>query len=241
MCKQFALAGWVVMRIGSEDITFDTPLLQVDYFPEMDMRCAMVANCLSVVGVEAGNPRTLPMLEQLLGPPRGGWMLHKPFGQGGVSTCSMVALGLLRRLGVASPQVMGPYQIGTGLRVARSFARSLVPSAWITPSGGMRPKPGDVIELYPHSASRDLSNHSEVVVGWEGDTIVCVAGGQEGRGGLQAIHTVRRSWIAYDALAPTSGGRSVDGWIDVDLLPIVGPVVVPIGWDGLGPMDTLVF
>ncbi len=218
-------------------IDLHTPLVTIPWTPDLDMRKAMVANALSVIDVEAGDPRTRPILDDLLGPPRGGWWLDKPYGAGGVSTCSMVALGLLRRLGVACPDIMDGYadDIGSGFRVARDFGRMLLPRpAWILPIHGLRPDPGCVIDLRPKPGARDPSNHTEVVVGWEelgGQTqIVCVAGGQVGVRGLQAIHLVRRPWVERAGEVPTSGGRPVDGWLDPDLLPYVGPVTVPVGW-----------
>jgi len=219
-------------------ITWQTPLVTIPWSPGLDMRQASVANALSVINVEAADPRTRPILEDLLGPPRGGWALDKRYRLGGVSTCSMVCLGLLRRLGVACPDVLDGYadDVGSGFRVARDWGRTLQPRpAWVMPIHGLRPEPGDMIDLRPKPGSKDPSNHTEVVIGWEelgGQTmVVCVAGGQEGTRGLQAIHLLRRPWVERAGEVPTSGGRPVDGWLDVDLLPYVGPVKVPTGWD----------
>jgi len=221
-------------------IDYSTPLVTIPWSPDLDMRKVSIANALSVINVEAADPRTRPILEDLLGPPRGGWGLDRPYGAGGVSTCSMVCLGLLRRLGVDCLDILDGYgdDIGTGFRVARDWGRGLLPRpAWITPIHGLRPEPGDMIDLRPKPRAKDRSNHTEIVIGWEeqgGQTmIVCVAGGQVGARGLQAIHLVRRPWVERAGEVPTSGGRPVDGWLDVDLVPYVGPVTVPTGsWEG---------
>lgn len=195
----------------------------------------MIANALSVCDLEAAVPADRSVLEDLLGPPRGGWRLDRPYGAGGVSTCSMVALGLLRRLGVDSPEILAPYQPGTGLRAARRFAGSLRPrSAWIRPQSGLRPMPGDVIDYRPIPGGRDQSNHTEIVIGWTqrggADLVVAIAGGQVGAAGLQAIHRVSRLWTERDGHT-YSGSREVDGWICLDLLPFAGEVTAPEGWD----------
>jgi len=220
-----------------EVITWQTPLITAPWSPDLDMRRASISNAISIIGVEAADPRTRPIFEDLLGPPRGGWGLDKPYGQGGVSTCSMVALGLLRRLGVDCLDIMDGYadDIGTGFRVARNFGLQLLPRpAWVTPTHDMRPEPGDMIDLRPR-AGGDPSNHTETVIGWEETggqlMVVAVAGGQVGQRGLQAIRKVRRPWVERVGDVPTSGGRAVDGWLDVDLLPYLGPVTVPEGWD----------
>jgi hypothetical protein len=221
-------------------ITWQTPLVTIPWSPDLDMRRASIANALSVVNVSAADPRTRPIFDDLLGPPRGGWGLDRPYGAGGVSTCSMVALGLLRRLGVDCPDIMDGYadNIGSGFRVARDWGRMLLPRpAWVTPIHGLRPNPGDVIDLRPKPGAGDPSNHTETVIGWKEAggqfQIVCVAGGQVGARGLQAIHRVTRPWVERDGQAPTSGGRPVDGWLDVTLLPYRGPVTVPVGWESV--------
>lgn len=219
-------------------ITWETPLVSIPWSPALDMRQIMIANALSVIGVEAADPRTRGIFDELLGPPKGGWGLDKPYGAGGVSTCSMVALGQLRRTGVASVAIMGRYVVASGFRVARDFGRGLLPRpAWITPIYGLRPEPGCVIDLKPRPGAKDRSNHTEVVVGWKvvgGQLmIVCVAGGQVGARGLQAIHLVTRPWVERAGEVPTSGGRPVDGWLDVTLLPYDGPVTVPEGWESV--------
>ena len=174
------------------------------------IRQAMVANAVSVIGVEAGNKETRPIFDKLLG--EGLWGLDKPYGQGGPSTCSMVALGLLRRLMVDSDAVLGKYQIGSGLNVARNYAKTC--DAWIKPKGDMVPHPGDVIDLKSAKGAKDQSNHTEVVLGFHGNMLCCVAGGQVARDGLQAIKLVRRVWEVKGSTC-YAGAREVDGWIDL--------------------------
>lgn len=217
-------------------VSHDSILIRIPWTPDLDMNRAMVANALSVRDVEAGDPRTRSILEDLLGPPRGGWALHKPFGAGGVSTCSMVARGLLERLGAALASVRAPYVPGAGLSHVRRDARALRPRpAWITPIAGMLPAPGSIVDLKPRPNARDRSNHTETIVCWkqapDGALLYeAIAGGQVGRGGLQAIYLVSRPWIERDGRV-FAGSREVDGWIDVALLPYEGLVTVPEGWD----------
>ena len=217
-------------------VSWRTPLVEIEQVERsvISIRTAMVLNALSVVGVEAGDRESRPIFDQLLGPPIGWWGLDKPFGQGGPSTCSMVAQGLLRRLGVASVEVMGGYKAGAGLSTVRKYAQSIVPNAWVRPLGSVRPKRGDIIDLRPKAGAVDLSNHSEVVLGFDGDEIVCVAGGQVGVRNLQAIKLVRRRWQEKvgqaTSCATATGVRVVDGWVDIGLLRYDGRLVVPEGW-----------
>ena len=213
-----------------------TPLIEFPWRPDLDMRQIMVANALSTVGLHGGTPETVEAFQRLLGPSTDGrygiWPLDKPYGRGGMSTCAMVALGLLRRAGVACPDIRDGYHddMGSGLRVAIDFARGLMPRpAWIRFIPGLLPQPGDVVQLL-------APMHALTVVGWEekGGVLQCVSvdGGQVGADGLQAIHVCRRPWVETDTGAEL-GGREVDGWIDVGLLPYSGPVMVPVGWESV--------
>jgi hypothetical protein len=136
----------------------------------------------------------------------------------------MVAMGLLRRLGAASPDVMAPYRIASGLDVAIKWARRLSPrSAWVRPTEGLRPSPGDIVQILGPM-------HVLTVIGWEekpDGTLICVSvdGGQLGLDGLQMVSVCRRPWI--ECAGTRLGTRKVDGWIDVDLLPYTGPVILP--------------
>jgi hypothetical protein len=211
------------VRALARRVDWRSRLVAIDHFPGLPVRLAAVANALSLIGVQAGNPQTLRIFDDLLGPPYK-WPLHKPYGQGGISTCSMVALGVLRRMGIASDGVMNRYTIGTGMRVAHNFAKT---SGAFVVSG--RPRPGDMIDLCPYERSKDRSNHTEIVIGWaeNGRTLVCVSGGQVGLGGLQSISITRRPWI--EAEVPRAGTRQVYGWIDVERLSYLGVCFMPEG------------
>ncbi len=216
--------------------TWQTPLITIPWSPDLDMRQIMVANAMSVVGLHGGTPETVDAFQRLLGPMSDGkpgrWPLHKPYGKGGMSTCAMVALGLLRRCGVACPDIMDGYHddMSSGLRVAIDWARGLLPRpAWVTPIHGLRPGLGDIVQVLGPM-------HALTVIGWEelaDGTLICVSvdGGQVGLDGLQMISVCRRPWVERAGSSPVLGGRRVDGWLDVDLVPYDGPVMVPEGRD----------
>lgn len=87
-----------------ESITWRTPLVTIPWTPDLDMTQVIVASARSVVGVDASDPDTRPILKDLLGPVHGQWDLDRPFGvrrdatgqyvTQGVSTCGLVATGL---------------------------------------------------------------------------------------------------------------------------------------------------
>jgi len=197
----------------------------------VDARKVMRANALSVVGYHGGDPVTHDAFQRLLGPPYS-WPLRKAYGRGGISTCAMVALGLMRRAGVDHADIQDGYadDIGSGLNVAKFWAQRITPNpAWKTPSRGRVPRIGDVIQVLGPM-------HVATVIGWEtshGGARLCVTvdGGQcHPRDGLQCIAVVRRPWVE----TPRSvrlGARIVDGWIDVAMLPYGDTATVPIGWE----------
>jgi hypothetical protein len=211
-------------------VTWDMDLATIEYSPDLDMRRAMLANAHSIIGLESGDEVTLPILRELLGPTPHPWPLHLPYGRGGISTCAMVALGLLRRLGVDCQDIMDGYadDIGSGLNVAIRWAKRLTPSAWTRASSGAKPIPGDVIQVVGPM-------HIATCIGWEQGQdgvwqCVSVDGGQVGTAGLQAVHVRRRPWVERQGV-PYLGHRRVDGWLDVDRLKYRGSVTVPIGWE----------
>lgn len=200
-----------------------------------DVRRVVVANALSIVDVEAGDPRTRATLEALLGPVAGRWPLDVPFAvtrdargrpiTRGVSTCGLVAEGLWRRAGVAAAWLTADYVPGTAITRAVRWASRLSPrSAYHTPAGGQRPRPGDYVVI-----GTALATHALTVVAWEDDVVVSVDGGQVGRAGLQAVHRCRRPWRAAGTSA-SLGGRVVQGWIAVELLPGLAECDAPVGW-----------
>jgi hypothetical protein len=211
-------------------ITHESELITIPWTPNLDMRKVMVANALAIRDIEAGDPRTIGLFQDLLGPP-GYWPLNKPYGQGGISTCAMVALGLLRRLGADNVDIRDGYadDIGSGLNVAINWARRLMPRpAWIRFIPGLQPEPGDIIQVLGPM-------HVATCIGWEtapDGTLLCVSvdGGQVGARGLQAIHRRTRPWVETQT-GVWLGGREVDGWIDIEMLPYSGPVIVPEEWE----------
>lgn len=240
---------------GSRVITFRTPLVQVPRpILANDVRRAFVANGLSLVdahtfgtdipyagvGLEAGSPTTRKLFEQLLGP--GWWSLDVPFRMwkengkwktSGVSTCAMVALGLLRRMQVDCEDILDGYMddIGTGLGVAINFARLV--GAWQEPVLGLRPCPGAIIQTI-----RPM--HVAIALAWDGNHLITADGGQTGRRGLQACAMRSRPW-RDDLKSVQLGDRQVSGWIVPDLLPFVtgapeSPafIIVPKGWERPG-------
>ena len=221
------------------------PLVAVDWFPSLDMRGVIVANALNLRDVDAGNPATRPVFDAVLGPNPDGfpWDLDRPFAMvdgttTGLSTCAMVAIGILRWSGVASPLIQAPYRSGDGLERAIEYARSV--GAWHVATFGETslPLPGDVVEV-------DGPMHVLTVVGVEqspgaNPTIVSVDGGQVGTGGLQGIRLRKRQWELGGA-GPALDGRRVVGWIDASKLAYQSPVLVPasyawnVRWSALGP------
>ena len=216
-------------------INYNAPLIAVHN--NGNIAQAMIANALSVINVEVGNPATRSIFEDLVGPPKGQWRLDRPFradGQGGPSTCSMIALGLLRRLNVDDNTILAKYQPGSGFLAARRYAKAM--KAWLSPRKGDRPYPGDIIELKSAKTSNDPSNHTATVVAWEQDNLCTVDGGQVGLNGLQAIRLLKRPW---SDLQLTAGNRPVDGWIQLELLDFRNTLIVPQGWDNLDEDDAL--
>lgn len=218
-------------------ITHKTPLIEIRR-PEFadDIRRAMVANALWCVGLEAGNPETRPLFEELLGPVPGGgkWDLSRPFRMWqkngkwyseGVSTCAMVALRILSRLWPAAPDIMDGYDIGTGLDVGSAFARKC--GAWQKPvaHSGLLPNRGAIVQV-------NGPMHVLVVTALNDTTIESVDGGQVGAKGLQAV-TKRTRDVTWKNGLPFIGGREVLGWIEVDLLQYEPgqKILVPRGWE----------
>ena len=208
-----------------------TPLIRIPWHPDLDIRKAIVANALSVVDVQAADS-TRPILEELLGPVKGRWDLDRPFWvwqEGGkwrtqgVSTCGLVGEGLWRRVQVDAPWLTVDYVFGQAIARAIAFAQWC--DAWVRPGDGRVPRPGDYVVI-----GSGLRTHALTCVGWEGDTLVSVDGGQVGARGLQAIHLCRRPW--KDDVV---GGRKIVGWADPEMLRYrVGEmVVVPEGWESV--------
>lgn len=168
----------------------------------------------SYVGLQAATD--LRRFDRLLGEPYG-WDLSRAFRiigdrVEGISTCAMVAIAFLRDAGARCAQ--GRYRIGAGLADQIAAAIRTEPyGALFTPGDGRRPEPGDVLEQLPINPKG--STHVLTVVGWKGDTLVSVDGGQVGKRGLQAIFECERVWM-NNRLA----GRKVR-WISTRLLEFI--------------------
>ena len=95
------------------------------------------------------------------------WPLRKRYGAGGVSTCAMVALGLLRLLSVDDPDIADGYadDIASGLGVAIRFARRC--GAWQTPRPGLRPDVGDVVQMLQYSTYSVISPEGCASILWK--------------------------------------------------------------------------
>lgn len=206
----------------------DSSLVTVPWTPALDMQRAMIANALSIVGFHGGDIATRTPFQSLLGPPYR-WPLRVPFRQWvdedgkiqteGVSTCAMVALGLLRRLAVDCKNIRDGYDVGSGLGVAIAYARSV--HAWQDAIAGLRPPLGAIVQVTPM--------HVAIVIGHRGSVIDTVEGGQvHPRDGLQCVAKCSRT---YYEDTHTLGARRALGWIDVALLRYRGAIVVPKGWD----------
>ena len=168
----------------------------------MNLRDRMIRSALAVSEYRASDPKKLPLFRSLLGP--GSWDLAHPFtctrdSSGnyhttGVSTCGLVAAGLLGqvvRLPWAGEQYWRfstPYHaldIVSCLTLLGQQTACLRPPGW-------RPTPGDVVCI-----GSGLSTHVFTVVEDYGSGIASVDGGavdDAAHGFLQRIKLARRQW-----------------------------------------------
>jgi len=218
-------------------ITIDnrTPLLSLEWKPEYNIRKAIVANALACIDVSVADPRTRRIMEDLLGPIGGKWDLDRPFRvwkengkykTQGISTCGLVAEGLWRRVGVLAPWLTQEYAPKREVEKAltRAVQHGHDNKAWRTPdarSGARVPVPGDLVII-----GQDLNTHALTCVGWDGDTLISVDGGQVGARGLQAIHLCKRPYNRGNL-----GVRAIQGWVDPTVLAYEGTMLVPEGWE----------
>jgi len=176
----------------------------------------VIAQARAHAGLEAGNPAHRSAWLRLLGP--GTWPLDKPYGAGGISLCAVVAIGLLRLAGAKLAQLA--YRTSAGLIDQIRRAKDEEPyGAWFdaTLSPTLRPEPGDVVEVL-HATDPKGSTHVLTCIGWEGDYLLSVDGGQVDQDdGLQAIYVRRRLWRVVGG-RPYLGDLPVHGWIAVRLV-----------------------
>jgi hypothetical protein len=166
------------------------------------IRDSIVSEAMACADYSAADPATIEAFRALLGP--GPWDLSVPFScrkvdgryvTRGVSTCGLVAAGILRRAGVRLPWIGAPYwhypAPYTGLDIVSAL--TLLGQRTGSRRGpGERPVEGDVVCI-----GSGLATHVLTVVGWEGDVMVSVDGGQvepAARGYLQCVRVCRRRW-----------------------------------------------
>ncbi len=227
--------GAFLWRRYNESVSWRTPLVEVPAL--RDRRKALIANALSVVDLEAGDPERKPLFEELLGPVQGRWDLGRPYkyvnlGDGkfrteGVSTCGLVAEGLQRRVGLDLAALYAPFVPGHAVSRMVQFATTC--KAWRAPGPDRRPRPGDYLVV-----GRGLATHVRTVIGWDGDTCISVDGGQVDpkHGFLQCIREARNEWAKLGGVW-RERNKPVVGWANVDALRYrEGSILVPEGWPG---------
>jgi len=166
------------------------------------IRDRIVSAAHEVEGLRAATDE--PAFRSLLGePPKGSkWDLSQPFScrkvdgkcqTKGVSTCGLVAVGILRRAGLKLPFV-GPYWQWPryeGLDVVSALSKLGTVTESRRPAGAM-PMPGDVCCI-----GSSLATHVFTVVDWDGATMISVDGGQVDDAAhryLQRVKVCRRVW-----------------------------------------------
>ena len=198
---------------------------------EEDIRSLIVAHAASISGMEAADkPIRQDWLDLLGKPPPGGyWDLDRPFKcwkdaggnwqTEGVSTCGLVCLGILRRIGVKLPPLYRPYSNGTCMTTIQQC------TGWHHAQGADLPGPGDMLII-----GSGLATHVFTIINTDNFPIITsVDGGQPGAGNLQAIKTCTRSWAGA---GPSLSGRIVLGWIHAGELEFDDsqPCYAPDNW-----------
>lgn len=177
----------------------------------MSLSSRVVKIARSLVGVQAGDPATHARFVEILGIPSVGqsWepILTQPFSltqypdgtfkTTGVSTCALVARGILRRAGVLDPSFELPYVQASGLSSLVDLARR---NGALHQGGTRMPQPGDVLIV-------NNGGHVATVVQDAGSSFETVDGGLVGAKGLQAIGT-RGGSVRSKSLVPS--------WIVID-------------------------
>lgn len=144
-----------------------------------------------------------------------------------VSGCGLVVAAVWRALGVRAPELEMPYLTGTAVsRLLRIAQRA---RAWVMFTTGSLPEPGDAVIVGGGSSGGVEHIYTVIAVSEdEGPTLDSVDGGQRDDDGAQQILARRRAWEgrsdrvedASDPGATASGGRLIQGFIDVTRLPI---------------------
>jgi len=188
-----------------------------------EIRKRIVDIALSYVGIGASNNRE--KFKEILGPISGHWDIKRPFScrkvngrwvTKGISTCGLVCRGVWREAGVDLPLIYENYNFGRVMIEEQHFCRKLQPhSAWYAAVKNeyIIPLAGDYVII-----GNGIMTHNLTCVGYEGNILTSVDGGQVDNKGLQCIKLRERKinrkngWLYLD-------NRKIEGWAMVDILP----------------------
>lgn len=193
-----------------------------------NVRDAIAANALWCVGIEASDPRKIGMFAELLGePPKGEeWQkfLRLPYGQGGMSTCGLVAEGIYRRVGCDLADLYAPYVPGMAISRMLSYARKH--GALRTAVDGL-PRKGDYTVI---GTAEDNKLHVLIPVQNVTESqCISVDGGQVDSKGLQAIYRLERS-VKRESGVVLIGKRPLFQYVDAQAIGLLGKGLVPKGY-----------
>lgn len=193
----------IVERVRwSERLVFCPPHLEVDQVEALLITDCIVQEALAVQDLRAAIDRDA--FRELLGPPpRGaGWDLDRPFrcwkdSSGryrteGVSTCGLVAAGIMARAGMRLPWNGCPYWESPGPYRGLDIVSELSLLGQLTGTRCSAPQPGFVACL-----GSGLGTHVLTIVAVDGDTVTSVDGGQIDdyqHGYLQCTKLCTRLW-----------------------------------------------
>lgn len=206
-------------------IDYNTKLIEIDNPAYADLlRKAMIANALSIEGA-SGYGDTKELFVDLLGPVAGTWDLRK------ISTCALIARGLWARIKIDYSPLYKNYIFGTAISSEIGWAQKLKPrSAWVVPKKNteMMPESGDYVVI-----GSGMMTHVLTPIGWDGDNIISIDGGQVDNHGYQCVKRRERKYQmkwGYSYI----GNRKIIGWISLDMLPFKSEkITVPEGWENI--------
>ncbi len=114
------------------------------------------------------------------------------FASSGLSTCALVARGLLRKAGLRHPRLAENYKRGKAMEDLAVIAREY--DAYHPGNTGVVPKPGWIIQVGPIGGSGHVFTIISVTRKSGQIQITSVDGGQKDGAGQQATKTVQRFW-----------------------------------------------